>query len=168
MCIKDHSNSQEANYWKHDFLNVLERNDDYHATKNYIELTKSFIKDRLVPIYDIDRTEEAGILHRSKEFFKKVERFEEDEYKDRVFFENDKVIDAFSEYREDYVKERGMELEETFFVHPKAVAKQSKYFRSVLKLDKNFHIYIHGNHDLIEKGKDEKGTYYKVYYEEES
>lgn len=32
----------------------------------------------------------------------------------------------------------------------------------------NFHIYVHGNRQLIEQGADEKGKYYKVYYQEES
>ena len=39
----------------------------------------------------------------------------------------------------------------------------------ILKLDKNFHIYIHGNKDLIEKGFDDNKSlnYYKVYFREE-
>jgi hypothetical protein len=42
-------------------------------------------------------------------------------------------------------------------------------FKSILKLDKNFHIYIHGRQDLIERGFDEaKGKhFYKVYFEQE-
>lgn len=42
--------------------------------------------------------------------------------------------------------------------------------KEVLKLDKNFHIYIHGNHELIEKGFDsnKKMNYYKVYYNTEN
>jgi len=33
---------------------------------------------------------------------------------------------------------------------------------------KNFHIYIHGRRDLIEKGTDESGKkFYKIYFEEE-
>ena len=49
-----------------------------------------------------------------------------------------------------------------------AVKKQARVFKSVLKLDKNFHIYIHGNRDLIEQGTDERGRkYYNIYYEEE-
>lgn len=41
--------------------------------------------------------------------------------------------------------------------------------KSVIKLDKNFHIYVHGRRDLIERGFDEeKGKkYYKVYFDEE-
>ncbi|MEZ4893945.1 MAG: hypothetical protein R2778_13135 [Saprospiraceae bacterium] len=47
--------------------------------------------------------------------------------------------------------------------------KEFKVFKSVLKLDKNFHIYVHGRRDLIERGFDEqKGKkFYKVYYENE-
>lgn len=40
--------------------------------------------------------------------------------------------------------------------------------KRVIKLDKNFDIYIHGNSELIERGEDNKGKYYKVYYNEES
>ena len=40
--------------------------------------------------------------------------------------------------------------------------------KRVIKLDKNFDIYIHGNSELIEQGEDNKGKYYKVYYNEES
>ena len=28
-------------------------------------------------------------------------------------------------------------------------------------------IYVHGNRNLLEQGEDEKGKFYKVYYEEE-
>lgn len=38
----------------------------------------------------------------------------------------------------------------------------------MIKLDKNFHIYVHAHRDLIEQGVDEKGKFYKVYYHEES
>ena len=47
-----------------------------------------------------------------------------------------------------------------------AVKKGKKIFRRVIKLDKNFHVYIHSRHDFVEKGYDEeKGMkYYKLYY----
>jgi hypothetical protein len=49
------------------------------------------------------------------------------------------------------------------------VKKQSRVFKSVLKLDRNFHIYIHGDKDLIERGVEKDGRkYYKIYYREES
>jgi hypothetical protein len=49
------------------------------------------------------------------------------------------------------------------------VKKQSKVYKQVLKLDRNFHIYIHGNNEFIERGFDEEKNmnYYKVYFREE-
>jgi hypothetical protein len=36
----------------------------------------------------------------------------------------------------------------------------------VVKLDKNFHIYIHGKRDKITEGVDDKGKFIKLYYDE--
>ncbi|MDD4067910.1 MAG: nucleoid-associated protein, partial [Bacteroidales bacterium] len=54
-----------------------------------------------------------------------------------------------------------------FNISDSAVKKQARVFKSVIKLDKNFHIYVHGDRKLIEQGQDEKGKFYKVYYNEE-
>lgn len=169
VLIVDKSNkSNEAQYWKSDFLNIKEKDDDFHNTKDFIDLTKSFIQDRLIPEYDMEKYEQAGILNRSKEYFKRVERFEEDEYEDRVFFSNKAIIDEFKDYKQEYIETNQRPLQEQFFVSSSAFKKNAKYLKSVIKLDKNFHIYVHGNHDLIEKDKDERGKFYKIYYEEES
>jgi len=42
-------------------------------------------------------------------------------------------------------------------------------FKSVIKLDKNFHIYVHGDRELIEKGYDEAmgKHFYKIYFDVE-
>lgn len=54
-------------------------------------------------------------------------------------------------------------------ISPQAVKKQARIFKSVLKLDKNFHIYIHGNRELIQQGTEKDGRkYYKIYFENES
>lgn len=50
---------------------------------------------------------------------------------------------------------------------PQDVKKQNRSFKSVIRLDKNFHIYIHGDRNLIEQGEDKKGKFYKIYYENE-
>ena len=50
-----------------------------------------------------------------------------------------------------------------------AVKKQSRMFRSVIKLDKNFHVYVHGNSKFIEKGFDDEANmqYYRLFFREE-
>ena len=56
-----------------------------------------------------------------------------------------------------------------FPISSAAVKQQARVFRSVLKLDRNFHIYIHGNRELIQQGKDADGRkFYKIYYDTES
>lgn len=37
--------------------------------------------------------------------------------------------------------------------------------KKVLRLDKDFHVYIHGNHEKITFLKDNKGKYVKIYYD---
>ena len=61
-------------------------------------------------------------------------------------------------------------IPDSFDISGAAVKKQARTYKSVLKLDKNFHIYIHGNKDVIEKGFDENKAmnYYKVYFKEEA
>ena len=62
-----------------------------------------------------------------------------------------------------------MPIADVFEISGNAVKKQQRVYKSVLKLDKNFHIYIHGDRELIEKGFDDGKSmnYYKVYFREE-
>lgn len=39
-----------------------------------------------------------------------------------------------------------------------------RYSKCVLKLDRNFHVYVHGKRDLMEIAKDENGKYIKLRY----
>lgn len=169
VCVIDKSNrSKEARYWTEDFLNIGAREDNYHATSLYIQATQSYIKERLPFDDSADKRDEAEILHRSKSYLKNAETFDKEEYTERVFSGGDRQA-SFNEFCEDFMAERGVELKENFEVSESAVRKQTKYFRSVIKLDKNFHIYAHGDKSLMEKGTDADGRkYYKLYYESES
>jgi hypothetical protein len=42
--------------------------------------------------------------------------------------------------------------------------------KSVIKLDKNFHIYIHGERQMVEKGYDAEKqlNFYKLFFKEEA
>lgn len=60
-------------------------------------------------------------------------------------------------------------LPEQFSISESAVKKSSRSMKSVIKLDKNFHIYVHGGEGLIKKGYDpETGmAFYQLYFKEE-
>ena len=78
------------------------------------------------------------------------------------------VVGMFDDYRNRYEQERQIQLQDQFDVSEGAVKKQNRLYKSVIKLDKNFHIYVHGSRQLIEQGEDEHGKFYKLYFNEES
>lgn len=82
---------------------------------------------------------------------------------------NEQGIALFNAYKIQQQQHLDAPLQDQFAIHNSAVKKQARVYKSVLKLDKNFHIYIHGNNELIEKGFDEEKNmnFYKVYFREE-
>ena len=74
------------------------------------------------------------------------------------------------EYKNKFQEDHQMPMVDEFEISTPAVKKYAKVFKSVLKLDRNFHIYIHGDKDLIEKGRDDASgmNFYKIFYKEES
>jgi hypothetical protein len=169
ICNIDHSNkNRDAHYWKEDFLVLQPISNDYTQTIEYIQLTKSFIKDRMTKEFDVDRKDEAVVMSRSHEYFKHVESFDADEYEQQVF-KDGRVMDSFKDYKDEYQTLKGIDLFDHFNVSDQAVRKQSRVFKSIIKLDKNFHIYVHGDREKIQKGVDENGNkYYILYYNDET
>jgi hypothetical protein len=117
--------------------------------------------------FEVEKTDQIVLLNRSVEYFNKHETFDKEEFETEVFGQPD-LIESFRNYDTEYRQNYDIELEDSFDISPQAVKKQARVFKSVLKLDKNFHVYIHGNKDMIEKGVDEDGRkYYKLYFEDE-
>lgn len=158
----------EAQYWKDEFLSIKPASDNYHFTKDFLSLTKNFVTNHLNEEFEISKADKIDFLNRSVDYFKKNETFDKQEFEEQVFGCSN-VIESFRKFDQTYRQENEIELSDSFEISAKAVKKQAKVFKSVLKLDKNFHIYIHGNREMIEQGIDENGRkYYKIYYEEET
>jgi hypothetical protein len=158
----------EAQYWKDEFLKLEPVSDNYHLTKNYLSLARSYVTERLDDEFEVTKTDQIDYLNRSIDYFKKNEEFNEKEFAQSVF-EHQEVIQSFRRFKSDYQHENDIQLAGEFEISTPAVKRQAGVFKSVLKLDRNFHIYIHGNKDLIERGVDDDGRkYYKIYYNEES
>jgi len=169
LSIIDKSNrNKDALYWRENFLNVKSRHDDYHATTQYISLTKSYVKERLKHEDNTSKIDEADIMHRSKEYLQNVETFDRSEFEDQVF-RSEKLKTSFQEFSDDFETERNVKLPDSFDISTHAVKKKSKTFRSVIKLDKNFHVYVHGDRSKIERIEEVDGSkYYKLYFDQES
>ncbi|TNE80466.1 MAG: nucleoid-associated protein [Bacteroidetes bacterium] len=168
VCCADRSGRvQDAMYWKDDFLALVPRADDYHFTEQAVNLTKDFVTKQLSEEYEISKADQIALLNRSAEYFKSQDHFNEDEFAQNIF-QDPGVIDSFQRFVNKNEEENGFSFTEDFDISEAAVKKNSKVFKSVLKLDKNFHIYIHGNRNMIERGTDENGKkFYKLYYDVE-
>jgi len=168
VSIIDNTNKgSEAQYWKDDFLSVQPKKDEFHQTNQFLGIAKQFVTKQLSDDFDISKADKIDFLNRSVDYFKKHETFNKSEFEEEVFGDNN-VIESFRKFDNIYRKDNELDLKDNFQISSQAVKKQSRVFKSVLKLDRNFDIYIHGNKNLIEKGVENDGRkYYKIYFEEE-
>ena len=76
---------------------------------------------------------------------------------------------SFGEYMDSYMAKHGLEMPDNFAISESAVKKSSRSMKSVIKLDKNFHIYVHGGEGLIKKGYDEATgmEFYQLFFKNE-
>lgn len=169
VAVIDKAGSQEAAvYWKDDFLQLKIRNDHFNQTNNVLGVYKNFVTQKLDEDFDMSKADKIDLLNRSMKYFKEKETFDIDEFTGEVIG-NPEAIESFKSYKQQYEDEFETPIADTFEISANAVKKQARVYKSVLKLDKNFHIYIHGDKDLIEKGFDDDKAmnYYKVYFKEE-
>lgn len=168
LLFDNQSRGEEAQYWKEKFLGVSPQKNEFHNTQHFLNLTKQFITGPLESEMNVGKNEQVDLLHKSIDYFRSNESFDIDDFQARVFIEDDR-IEAFRAFGSHYVQNNDFDLAAQFDISPEAVKKQSRIFKSVIKLDKNFHIYVHGRTDLIEKGVDLDGRkFYKIYYQEEA
>ncbi|MCG3167148.1 MAG: hypothetical protein POELPBGB_02932 [Bacteroidia bacterium] len=158
----------DTDYWREDFLSIKPLENNYYQTKNFLNVCKEFVTDKLPAEFEISRVDQINILNKSVDYFKENDVFEEKNFLQNVLADNG-LIKSFKKFKDEYQEGGNFIIEDTFEISSPAVKKQAKHFKSVLKLDKNFHVYIHGNQDLIEQGYDAKKgmNFYKIYYSEE-
>jgi hypothetical protein len=165
---KTGSSQDAAVYWKDDFLQLKIRNDNFNKTNNTLSIYKNFVTEKLDEQFEISKADKIDLLNKSMKYFKEKETFDMDEFTGEVIG-NPEAIESFKSYKQQYETEFDIPIADTFEISDNAVKKQARVYKSVLKLDKNFHIYIHGDKDLIEKGFDDGKSmnFYKVYFREE-
>lgn len=157
----------EVQYWRDSFLQIKPAADNFNFTNTMLKVAKEFVTKEMPEEFPVGKTEALEFLSRSMDYFKSNENFDKQEFAESVF-EDDRMIDSFIKYGEDYCKHNELPNADQFEINNTAVKKQARVYKSVLKLDKNFHIYIHGNRELIEKGTEPDGRkFYKIYFNHE-
>ena len=171
VLIYDSTNrGEEAVFWRETFLSVTPQCNEYFQTNQFLTVAKQFIAKQLPEEYDIQKTDQIDLLNKSVEYFKVNEAFDKKKFEKEVF-DDAGMIKSFRKFEHSYAEMNDMdELPDRFDINAQAVKKQARVFKSVLKLDKNFHVYIHGDKSLIEKGFDNTvgKSYYKIYFDEET
>jgi hypothetical protein len=166
VLVIDNVNKQtDAQYWVNDFLQLQPLSDEFYHTKSVLNLTKNFLLEQAPA--ELEKTEKIDLLNKTISYFKVNENFQQDDFEE-VIFEDANLRQSFKDYKSNAEGEGVFEPVENFEISSQAVKSQAKNFKSVLKLDRNFSIYIHGEKSLIQKGKEADGRkFYKIYYEEE-
>lgn len=169
VLVVDQTNQSEAVYWKDDFLKIKTRNDNFQQTGNMLKVVKNFVNDKLDEVFELESADKIDLLNRSMNYFKTKETFDQGEFEEEVIA-NPQAASLFKAYQEHFADQFEAPFSSNFEIASPAVKKMAASYKSVIKLDKNFHVYVHGKRDYIEAGFDEERglNYYKLYFENES
>jgi hypothetical protein len=131
-------------------------------------MIKNFSDEVLVEENNIQPSEQIAFIQKTEEYLKNADAFSTDEFVEEVIGDSE-ITDAFNNYIPNFENDYDMEIKKEFPISKQAVKSNKKYFKSVIKLDKSFHVYVHTNPDNLEKGFDSARSmkYYKLYYKEE-
>lgn len=161
------SQSRETDYWRQDFIQHRAKQDNNNSTNHFLKMTKSYITDQMPNEFEVEKADQIELLNKSLDFFKNNESFNQQEFEQTVLGD-ETAIQSFKSFGNTYKEDHDVSFAEEFDIAPQSVRKQARIFKSILKLDKNFHVYIHGDRNKIEKGMDENGKFYKIYFENEA
>lgn len=166
--VDNTSKINESQPWKDDFLKLKPREDNFFHTQSMLNVCKDFCDQVLIDDEELSRQNQILIKDRSLKYFGAKENFNEKEFETEVMQEPE-IIEAFQNYKQQYFENNNTGVSDEFEISANALKYGKKNFKSVLKLDKNFHVYIHGNPELAQKGFDEdkKMNYYKLFFNEE-
>jgi hypothetical protein len=170
ICMVDLSGkSKDASFWKDEFLQLQQRKDDFYQTQNYMHMFKGFVNDVFNEKNGVERADQIDMLNKTAGYFEEKDAFDMSEFENKII-ENKEVINALQEYKDKYTEDRDIDMKDQFGISGAAVKKSRAQFKSVLKLDNNFHIYIHGDRSRIVKGFDPSTGlhYYQVFYDQEN
>ena len=167
VTVVDNTNKgAEAQYWTDDFLHIRQRKDEFFNTKNMMSMCKEFVKNEFSNQFESNAVQRDAIIQDTLNFLKTKNNFDFEEFTNEVI-KQPEAIESFNNFKSTYQEKYDLEIAENFQISDSAVKKQQRSFKSVIKLDKNFHIYIHGDREKIQLCEDEKGKFYKIYFDEE-
>jgi 37-kD nucleoid-associated bacterial protein len=156
----------ETNYWTKYFLQIQAKTDEYRQTNVLLNTFREFVMNDLED-ENFSKKDKINLVQNSMDYMvENADGFRVDDFISHQLTDEEQQ-ENYKASLQVYVADNDVQLQNQFAVDKTALQFQRKKFRSIIKLDKNFHIYVHSNEDLIERGTDDKGKFYKVYFTEE-
>lgn len=152
-------------YWAEDFLNAKIQQNNYFHTKNFFDSSRNFLEESEI-VLAMPEVERIGLKNKLLNYISEKDNLVIKELENEVLVQK-ALINEYKEITADYYQRMNLpKAPEEICISATAVKQNKKYMREVIKLDKNFHLYIHANTQFLEKGFDEeKGMkYYKMYF----
>ncbi len=164
-------NSQESQYWREEFLQVIRLQDDSYQTEMFLDMTKGFCEELFGQ--DQQKKEQMVLMNKSINYFNDHEEFDLNDFHQQVITKPEH-IDQFDQYRNDFEGELGLSSEGGFSISKYAVRNKKRDFKNLIRLDTQIEIHVKNKDaeeaaQFIEKGYDETRdmNYYKVYFRRE-
>jgi hypothetical protein len=148
------------------FLKATPVHNNFYNTASHLDILKAYVDHELEDEAPLDKIEK---ISRSADYFTSHDHFDQNEYDTAIFEDSDHKA-AFDRFREQYAMDNDIRIVDEFEISPTAVKKNFRRIRSVIKLDRNFHVYVHGNRENIIRGYDaERGKhFYQLFFDEEN
>ncbi len=160
-------NSTDTQYWNKNFLSIIKREDSFNTTSTLLETYRDFVMNDFSS-ESMSKKDKIELINKSIEYVSEQEEYMSVEEFIQTNLVDEKSQHQYKAYLDNYKEAYEVEIEDTVVVSKDAVKYQQKRFKSVIKLDKNFHIYVHTNENFIEQGVEDNGRkFYKLYYETE-
>lgn len=172
VAVIDNQNktSEEAKYWKDQFLSVSSVQNSDTVTEIYMELCTKAIENT----YPSENAgEKLDRKSRALKYFSSNEVFNLDHFAEEVLDKNESVLNGFSKLKTETEVKDEINLPETFDISQRAVNKSNNRTKNIIRLDKTFDIYIKGQPSSalrnLERSYDPERNMnvYKLYFHEE-
>jgi len=166
ILVDNTSKSGDTGYWKDDFLSLKPLENAYYHTQNLIQNVQEFAHEAFP---DEDKTDKIAFVNESIQYMKSKDEFEQADFQATVL-KSPELIDRFEHFQEKVLEEDPEQKTDHFSISKSAVKNTKRHIRSVIKLDKNFHVYVHGNRENIQRGfdPDKKKNFYTLYFDDET
>jgi hypothetical protein len=165
LFFKKNGYDSSDRFFTQQFLKAKPTQNNYLNTSYHLNLLKAYVDEQMTGEGSLEKIDR---LNRSKEYFNNHEHYDRKEFESAIF-ENPEHIASFERFRNQYALDKEIPIIDEFDISSNAVKKHFPRIRSVIKLDKNFHIYVHGNRQNIIRGYDpDRGKYfYQIFFDEE-